>query len=426
MNVTCFRPIPTLLVVAAICLISLQSNADDWTTYQHDNAHTGRSSANFDPTLLKKAWGSTGLRFQHPIVAGDAIYDVRGNGHIVNPTTVTSYNFSGTKKWTFDYDINVTVTDPTYAEGQLFFIGRVSSSTYKLVVLDAATGTQKYTVALPPNFVGHLPPVIARNSANQLVAYVTEGSDIAALNLGQNSGSNMWTNSGSIGTSGFPTLVGNSVIMAGPNQYWAFDQLTGAANHFFTGSSSGGGGSTVAFDSSRSQFYVRDQSNGFLTAYSYHGNSDIAQLWRIPGFFSGGGSVAIGADGQIYAARLSEILSLDPSDGHLLRSITGLNLANSNTPVLSSNSLFVFGNDTTEIFDITTFARVASLASGRDDLNTSYCGPGAVFDNGFISYFAFNTTSRGFNVYLAIPEPSSFLIALLTFALLVVRRGRPS
>ena len=68
--------------------------ADDWTTYQHDSAHTGRSAASFDPLLLKKMW--TGNSSAVPLVVGNTLYALGAS--------VTSYNlFSGAKNWSQTY-----------------------------------------------------------------------------------------------------------------------------------------------------------------------------------------------------------------------------------------------------------------------------------------------------------------------------------
>ncbi len=308
------------------------AKADDWTTYQHDAAHTGRSSETFNPLLLKNTWGETfSLTRPYPptpVVAGDSLYNIVG----ASGTTITSYNVrNGTTRWSASYtDLNALRSPLSFAEGLLVFLadGQSFSGT-RLYVVDAATGMQKYSVALPPNMAPYVQPTLSRNANNQLVAYARWGDQISAVNLGTTSGSVMWTNSGNnMGTDSVPTIVGGSVVIAGPNQYYAFDQLTGASNHFLTSGTSGGGGCPVAFDSARMQFYVRDSVNGFLTAYKYTSNNVIQQVWRDSNSYQGvSGSVSIGADGRIYSASPGNVFELDPVDGHVLRSINGLPLA---------------------------------------------------------------------------------------------------
>jgi hypothetical protein len=225
-----------------------------------------------------------------------------------------------------------------------------------------------------------------------------------------------------------PTVAGKSVIVAGTDQYYAFDELTGASNHFFGGTISGGGGTTPAFDSARMQFYVRDPIANVLTAFSYTSNSVITQKWQVPeSVFSGGGSVSIGTDGGVYIASSMDgsILKRDPEDGHILRSVTGLTLSNDVSPSLSSNALFLYGDaiggPTTEIFDLNTFAHIKSLPGGRGDKNTPFQSPGAIFDNGYVLYFNPNTSTGGFEVYLATPEPAAIALATIALATLLLR-----
>ena len=413
------------LAAALSCMLLMRPGlilADDWATYQHDNAHTGRSSAAFDSTLLTKAWGS--MQYTDPIVVGNSVFGIRGNGTV----TVTSFNLlNGQTKWSTSLSAS-TPSYPTYAEGLLVFASSTSTGD-RLYVLDAASGAQKYSVDMPP--LGGIPltPTIARNANNDLVAYVAGGEKVAAVNLGANAGSVMWTGSGSIGGSSMATIVGNSIILAGPDQYYAFDQLTGASNHFFGGTISGGGGVTVAFDSARMEFYVHDDSRNVLEAYSYTNNGAISSIWQVANG-SSGGSVSIGADGGVYYATVSGLFERDPTDGHVLRSLSGLALSNETTPALSANSIFLYGDatsgGTTEIFDINTFAHVSSISRGRGDLGTDYQGPGAIFDNGYVLYYHTDTTTSGFDVYLAVPEPSAVLLLLTSSIVTVTRRHRKS
>jgi hypothetical protein len=210
-----------------------------------------------------------------------------------------------------------------------------------------------------------------------------------------------------------PTVAGGSVILAGPTNYYAFDQLTGASNHFF-GNGNGGGGVTVAYDSARNQIYVRDRDNGLLTAFSYTSQSSISQVWQVPANINGG-SVAIGADGGIYltdSTGLHSLIERDPTDGHLLKSTNvPFEFSFGVTPIVSANSLFAWSTEfgpVTEIYDLDTFTRVRFLPKGRGGTNTAYQGPGAIFDNGYVLYH-----TDGFDVYWAVPEPSTAILVLV-------------
>ncbi|MEK6644541.1 MAG: PQQ-binding-like beta-propeller repeat protein [Planctomycetota bacterium] len=402
--------------------------ADDWTTYQHDAAHTGRSTALFDPTELVKAW-SAPQGYSQPLIVGDKVFSMRNQQGIGSDvTSVSSFQLSnGAVNWTYTNHF-IFPGQPTLAEGLVLFAAKFSSAPARLYALDAIAGTLKYTV--PLNGIGYAPlmPTVARNANGDLVAYVTDGGLVNAVRLGESSGSVMWSGTGSFGGQSIPTVCGNSIILAGPGQFYAFDQLTGAMNHFFSGNNYGGGGSTVACDSTSHQFYVKEVMNsgqGFpLAAFSYVDNSQISQLWQQTGPGIGhGGSVAIGQKGSLFSADGATLLELDPSDGTVLRSLTGLSLAGGITPAITGNSIFLMTETQTQIYDLDSFALRRSLQGSRGSLNTAYDSPGAVFDSGFALDYGNIYGSRGFDVF-RVPEPST--LSLIGVGAIGIRRFRKS
>ena len=122
------------LVLCVVLLAAGRLYADDWPTYQHDSGHTGRSPADFNPTLLKKAWGTPlGTRwFDNPVVVGNTLYTLQDG--------LTSYNLlNGAKNWSHTYATSIS-SYPTYSEGMLIFTLNSGST---LCVVDATTGQQK-------------------------------------------------------------------------------------------------------------------------------------------------------------------------------------------------------------------------------------------------------------------------------------------
>jgi hypothetical protein len=200
---------------------------------------------------------------------------------------------------------------------------------------------------------------------------------------------------------------------------------TGARNLFHSGSISGGGGTTIAADTTLNQFYVLESfsSTSFdtLTAYSYTNNSAITQLWQESGTRDGirnGASVAIGADGKIYSVSNTILAERDPLTGAILRSISGLSIANQVTPALSDNHIWLFGQNNTLIYDLDTLNLVRTLPGSRGSLNTAFDGPGAISGNYFLLDYGNIYGSPGFDVYVgavSVPEPSS--LALLSAGL---------
>src|SRR5207245_8592355 len=118
-----------------------------------------------------------------------------------------------------------------------------------------------YTVPIPEGLVSVMPTVVQDLITGNVTAFVADISQVSAVSLGPVSGSVLWTQIGSFGGQSIPTVVGSSIVLAGPGQYYAFDQSTGAANHFWSGGISGGGGSTVAYDAAHQQLYVLEDYN---------------------------------------------------------------------------------------------------------------------------------------------------------------------
>ena len=408
------------------------SRADDWSTYQHDPQHTGRSEANFDASTLTKNW-SAPQGYAIPLVIGSTVYAMNNQQGVGGPgvtTDVSSFNLSnGSVNWTYSNSF-VFPSQPGYADGKLAFIGQTLGSTSSLYVLDAATGNQLYTVNLGSSFQGAtaVMPTLAHDSNGHLTAFIEGGNLAEAVTLGAKSGSVAWTVSGSFGGSSMPTVVGNSVVIAGPGQYYAIDQLSGAENHFHAGNISGGGGTTVAYDAARKEFYVLSAYNtnqfNVLTAYSYTNNNTITQLWQYsgPGVQADSG-VAIGPNGKIYSADNSNLVELDPTNGNLLRSVTGLSLANGITPALSRDDVIVYDQNNTLFYTLKDLTLEKTLPGSRGSLNSPYDGPGALSGNHFLLDYGNIFGSPGFDVYssqiTSVPEPSSLLLASLAVACLL-------
>jgi hypothetical protein len=380
--------------------------ANEWPTYQHDVSHTGSTPASVDPTALTLAWRAP-QGYSVPLVVGDSAISMRNQQGVGSDmTTVSSFGLTdGAVNWTYTNRF-VFPSQPTAAEGLVVFAATEfpPNNPFNLYVLDAGTGTLDYTVQLSSGFNSSVMPTVSRNPiTGDLTAYVASGGGLYAVSLGDTSGSVLWTASGSFGGFSMPTVVGNSVVLAGPGQYYAFDQTTGAANHFQAGGISGGGGTTVAYDAALSQFYVLEDYNstvGTLTAYNYIDNDTITQLWQKTGpGISGGSSVAIGPDSLLYAADNSTLLEIDPSDGSTLRSLDGQSIAGRVTPAMSNGYLWAFSQTQTLVYSLDTFTLTQSLPGSRGSLNSAYDSPGALADGYFLLDYGNIYGSPGFDVY---------------------------
>jgi hypothetical protein len=315
--------------VAGAILFARSVVADDWPYYQHDAWHTGDSSAFVNPQALSLAWTapSSPTGYSTPVIVGNNIYAMQNQQGIgQSHTTVSSFDLlTGAINWSYTGNF-VFPSQPGVGGGFVTFVGSTLSSS-SLYVLDAITGALRYTVPIPEGLTSLMPTVVQDLISGNVTAFVADGSQVSAVSLGPVSGSVLWTQTGEFGGQSIPTVVGSSIVLVGPAQYYAFDQATGAANHFWSGGISGGGGTTVAYDVARQQFYVLEDYNDptpTISAYQYTDNAHITLLWqRIGAGVGGGGSVAIGPNGNVYSAGNSVIWELDPATGTTLRSIPG-------------------------------------------------------------------------------------------------------
>jgi hypothetical protein len=322
-------------------------------------------------------------------------------------TTVSSFNLStGAINWSYTGNF-VFPSQPGVGGGFVTFVGSTISSS-SLYVLDALTGTLRYTVPIPEGLISMMPTVAQDLISGNVTAFVADGSQVSAVSLGPVSGSVLWTQTGSFGGQSIPTVVGSSIVLAGPGQYYAFDQATGAPNHFWSGGISGGGGSTVAYDAARQQFYVLEDYNDptpTVSAYHYTDNAHITLLWQRTGAgVGGGGSVAIGPTGNVYSAGNTVIWELDPATGATLRFIPG-SFANAVTPALTSNVLWIIGETQVFAYDLLTLQLLRAFNGSRGSLNSAYDSPGAFADGYFVLDYGTIYGSHSFDVYSA-PSPT--------------------
>jgi hypothetical protein len=413
-------------LAAIVSLVAAQHlAADDWPYYQHDAAHTGDSSALVDPTLLSLAWQApTG--YATPLIVGDTVYATKNGGGTNNPTSISSFALTdGSVNWTYTGNF-VFPSQAAVGGGFVVFGGEASpSGPSSLYVLDAGTGSLRYTVPIFDQATAVMPTIVQDPISGAVTVYDANGSNVAAISLGPTSGSVLWTQSGSFGGSSMPTVVQNSIVLAGPGQYYAFDRSTGTPNHFQAGNVSGGGGSTVAYDAVRSQFYVLEDYNGSgptLSAYHYNSNSSITLVWQRTGAGIGnGGSVAIGPNGEVYSADNSEIVELNPTTGAIVRFVTG-SFASGVTPAITNGVLWAFSDGQTLAYDLLTLHLLRGFNGSRGSLNTAYDAPYAFSDGHFLLDYGNIVGRPGFDVY-AVPEPALWQLAGLGAVIFAVSRA---
>jgi hypothetical protein len=315
------------------------------------------------------------------------------NGHVYgtipgSSTTVTSFALeSGQINWSYTGD-NLFIGHPAVGGGIVAILGfDFDLNANTLVILDADTGALRNTVTLAGQFAFVAPTLFRDPDTGALIAFCASSDVVTAVSLEPNQPRILWSQGGEFGGDSFPTVVGNSVILAGPGQYYAFDRSTGSPNHFHDGGIVGGGGVAVAFDAARSEFYIQEDydtsSIAALSAYHYIDNANIELLWQVRGniLLAEAGSVAIGPNGDVYNVTPERITEYDPDTGATLRIIQG-SFATNVTPALTRNVLWAFSQTQTLSYDLATFRLVRAFDGSRGDLNSPYSSPGA-FTSGY-------------------------------------------
>ena len=377
--------------------------ADNWPYYRHDAEHTGNSSAIVDPPALSLAWTAPSFftgGYSTPVIVGNTIYAMQNQQGYSGGglrTRVTSFNLStGAINWTYSGSF-VFPSQPGVGGGFVTFVGTTFTDS-SLYVLDAVTGTLRYTVPILAQAGAVMPTVVRDPVTGHVTAFVADGGRVNAVSLGPTSGSVLWTQDGQFGGDSIPTVVGHSIVLAGPGQYYAFDQATGSANHFWAGNIYGGGGTTVAYDAARQQFYVLQDYNDStptLSAYHYTNNAHITLLWQRTGV-GNVGSVAIGPTGKVYSAGPGGMWELDPATGATLRSIPG---SFGGTPALTNNVLWFFGQSEVLAYDLVTLQLLRAFDFSQGELTGAYNSPGAFVNGYFVLDYGIIVGSPSFDVY---------------------------
>jgi len=219
------RALVRIQVIAAVGAILFARSvvADDWPYYQHDVWHTGDSSGFVNPQALSLTWTapSSPTGYSTPVIVGNNIYAMQNQQGIGGShTTVSSFDLStGTINWSYTGEF-VFPSQPGVGGGFVTFVGSTISSS-ALYVLDAITGTLRYTVPIPEGFTSMMPTVVQDQISGNVTAFVADGSQVSAVSLGTVSGLVLWTQIGSFGGQSIPTVVGSSIVLAGPGQYYA-------------------------------------------------------------------------------------------------------------------------------------------------------------------------------------------------------------
>ncbi len=353
--------------------------AENWGHYQHDNAHTGRSTAAVKPAKLQLAWSAEG--YTNALILGDTVYAKSIGG---SDTTVSAFALAdGQVLWTYPGE-NIYYGNMAVGGSFVVVEGFDENSTFvdNLTVLDRATGAFLYRMELPL-FLSFLDPVLVRDPATgKIVAYCSDGAVLVAVQIEQTGGQILWTQSGDFGSNSVPAIVGQSVIVVGSQRGYAFDRTTGAVNNFFVDSTSGqDSGAPVSYNAKRGEFYVKldyfDSDLSKVLAFRYTDNDSIQLLWtQTTAQTQFGGGVSIGANDSLYTIRSGEVAVLNPADGSVVQSIP-FPFPNGCSPILSRRVLWVYSNTQTYAYDAATLAQI-DVFDGSPGFSLGYDPLGAV------------------------------------------------
>jgi outer membrane protein assembly factor BamB len=394
------------LLLLLLCSM-LPAHAADWPYYQHDAAHTGASNAIVNAAELTLAW-SAPPNYSTPLIVGDTIYSTRNQGGFTgggHATLISAFDLAtGAIKWTYSVDFAFPSQAAVGGGLVVFHTGISGSEAGQLYVLDAITGALRYKVSGLldiPSGVNVMPLLVPNPTDGTVTAYCATEAAVRGVKLGATSGSILWTQSGQFGGASMPTIVGNSIVLAGPGQFYSFDLDTGARNQFHQGTVHGGGGTTVAYDSARQHIYILelDSAGQALSAYRYTNNAQIEFLWQRTGPEIGyEGSVAIGPSGNVYAAYGSLLIEVDPDTGTILRSAPGA-FRSFSAPAITTGMIWTFSDTQTTAYDLQTLQLVRAFPGAH--FSTAYASPGAFADGYFLLDYGTIVGSRGFDVYAA-------------------------
>ena len=98
-------------------------------------------------------------------------------------TTVSSFDLAtGAINWSYTGNF-IFPSQPGVGGGFVTFVGPTDSSS-SLFVLDAATGTLRYTVPIPEDVVSLMPTVVQDPINGSVTAFVADSSRVSAVALG--------------------------------------------------------------------------------------------------------------------------------------------------------------------------------------------------------------------------------------------------
>jgi len=412
----------------ASLLVAVPASAEEpWSTYLHDNQHTGRASFDLDPMSLgaTPAW-SAPAGFAVPLVVGDRVYAMATQaGHGDDVTRIAAFDLAtGMQQWATE-DYLIFPSAPAYHDGRLFYVGiDWLTGEHLLMALDAQTGAFLYSLEIPQAVEVSTPTLYENPNTGEVLAFLSNahfttlgiGPNMTAVSLGVTSAVVKWSDPEprDFDFWSIPTIVEDSLVVAGPCQYYAYEMETGVINHFHAGGCYGGGGTTVTYDEKRRQLYVLDAyvaEEGVvydaLTAWTYHSSNDIRLLWeKRGGSYWPSDGIALDGDGYVWTTTYDQLLKIDPQNGQTVGVAAG-QYAGGMRPIVSGDYIWTYSPTwrlLTVVYDRATLAEAGTFPGTQGDTNSPFSATGALAEGAFLRENGRFYMNWGFDVFLTVPE----------------------
>jgi outer membrane protein assembly factor BamB len=313
-----------------------------------------RSGVSLAPPLTK-AWTQTlSGGVSYPLVVGDAVYvsAAASSGTNVYALSRTTGSILWEHAVGSTYPWSGIAYDDTGAGGRIFVV----NSDGLLTALDAGTGGAVWSTRLPGQYSFSSPPT----AINGIVYVGGAGSGGTLYATDESNGALLWSQPVANGDNSSPAVDASNVYVTYPDNYYAFNRITGAPVwHDYLDGDGGGGRTPVVAEG---HLFIRDWAGSPLIASSANGATQgplgsttapaVADgtAYEMTGALGSGTLRAVRQDG-LGATRWSFA-----GDGHL-----------ASAPVVTSNAVWV-GSTSGEIYEL-------SCASGAPQWSTNVGGP---------------------------------------------------
>lgn len=141
------------------------SLASEWTTFQGNASHTGYVTATVDPTRFREQWTATVLAGSalNPVTTGDGNVLVSTQAYYGKQLLSVLDAATGTAKWTYDFGAIHAVDPPAYANGVVYAQTSGHGDSF-LWAFDASTGSIRFRSAYGNQWSRYYAPVIVDQS----------------------------------------------------------------------------------------------------------------------------------------------------------------------------------------------------------------------------------------------------------------------